>query len=227
MQKGQVNPPTSKDNLGVYEKVYKRYFGSFPNALRLAGLKIHHETPGKAVCLKCDQCGEEFRRGPAEISKSLKHFCSSSCSATYNNTHKTTGTRKSKLESYLETKLPEIYLNQEFHFNRKDAINSELDIYLPKLKLAFELNGIFHYEAIYGENKLNQIQNNDGRKFQACLEKGIELCIIDTSQLKHFNLPKAQKYLSIICKIIDQKLNLRRSEQASVRGAEVESAEGD
>ena len=38
-----------------------------------------------------------------------------------------------------------------------EAINSELDVYVPSLNLAFELNGIFHYEPIYGEKKLNQI----------------------------------------------------------------------
>ena len=80
------------------------------------------------------------------------------------------------------------YPNLEIHYNRKDAINSELDIYIPELELAFELNGIFHYEPIYGAEKLQQIQNNDDRKFQACLEKGISLCIIDTSSLKYFKL---------------------------------------
>ena len=95
----------------------------------------------------------------------------------------------------------------KFHFNRKDAINSELDIYIPELKLAFELNGIFHYESIYGSEKLNQIQNNDNRKFQACLEQGIELCIIDTSWIKHNTLPKMTKVLSIVEKVIDNSIN--------------------
>ena len=90
-------------------------------------------------------------------------------------------------------------------FNSKEIINSELDIYLPKLKLAFELNGIFHYESIYGQNKLDQIQNNDNRKFQACLEQGIEICIIDSSQQKYFKKETSQKYLDIITNIINNK----------------------
>ena len=102
--------------------------------------------------------------------------------------------------------LPTKYPDLEFYFNRKDAINSELDIYIPKLKLAFELNGIFHYEPIYGADKLNQTQNNDRRKFQACLEQGIELCIIDTSSLSYFKPDKVQKYLDIIVNIINSKL---------------------
>ena len=132
-------------------------------------------------------------------------FCSRSCAATYNNTHKTKGTRTSKLEVWLAKKLQTLFPQIEFHFNRKDAINSELDIYIPSLKLAFELNGIYHYEPIHGNDKLTKIQNNDRRKFQACLEKGIELCIIDSSKLAYFKESNATPYLEIIQKIINQK----------------------
>jgi hypothetical protein len=91
-------------------------------------------------------------------------------------------------------------------YNNKDAINSELDIYIPSLKLSFELNGIYHYEAIHGEEKLTKVQNNDARKFQACLEKGIELCIVDTSSLKYMKESNAIKFFNIISNIIKQKL---------------------
>lgn len=111
------------------------------------------------------------------------------------------------MEIWLEGQLPKLYPKLEFHFNRKDTINSELDIYIPSLKLAFELNGIFHYEPIYGQKKLGQIQNNDNRKFQACLEKDIELCIIDVSGLKYFKPDKVQEYLDIITSVIFQKLS--------------------
>lgn len=109
------------------------------------------------------------------------------------------------MEIWLEKNLTELYPQLEIHFNRKDAINSELDIYIPSLKLAFELNGVFHYEPIYGEEKLKQIQSNDNRKFQACLEKGIELCIIDTTPMKYFKEAKARKYLDIVVDILATK----------------------
>lgn len=159
----------------------------------------------KAEEVVCKQCDKKFIKTYSEIKKTPNHFCSKSCAATYNNTHKTKGNRKSKLEFYLEKELPLLYPDLEFHFNRKDAINSELDVYIPNMKLAFELNGIFHYEPIYGDLKLEQIQNNDKRKFQACIEREIELCIIDASQLKYFKEKNAKPYLDIIINIINQK----------------------
>ena len=102
----------------------------------------------------CKQCKINFNKIPSHIKNSPNNFCSRSCAATYNNTHKTHGTRRSKLEVYLEECLVTLYPNLKMHFNKKDAINSELDIYIPSLKIAFELNGIYNYEPIHGPKKL-------------------------------------------------------------------------
>lgn len=156
--------------------------------------------------VSCLVCSKKFKKFPNQIIKYPNHFCSHACAATYNNARKTTGTRRSKLENYLESKLIGLYPDLEMHFNRKDAINSELDIYIPSLNLAFELNGIFHYEPIYGQDKLSSIQNNDNRKFQACLERGIELCLIDTSTQKYFKEQTSLQFLNIISDIINKNL---------------------
>ena len=140
------------------------------------------------------------------MKRSKNNFCSLSCSTTFNNKNKTTGTRRSKLEIWLESKLPILYPDIEFHFNKKDAIGSELDIYIPSLSLAFELNGIFHYEPIYGSKKLGQIQENDISKSKACHDAQIDLCIIDTSGLTYFKPDNAQKYLVIIDNVIKERL---------------------
>lgn len=161
----------------------------------------------KKIEINCTNCNKTFQKKRSQYIKTKNHFCSRSCAATYNNIHKKHGTRKSKLEVWLETKLTELYPDLGIHFNRKDAINSELDIYIPSLKLAFELNGIYHYEPIHGEDKLQQIQNNDNRKFQACLEQGIELCIIDSSQQKYFKEKSSQKYLKIITDLLNTRLS--------------------
>lgn len=179
--------------------------GSSQNACKYCSQECKALSQDIKIDFSCTFCKKNFRRAKSQI-KSTNVFCSSSCSVTYNNTHKTHGTRRSKLEVYLEEKLKEKYPNLDIHFNKKEAINSELDIYIPSLKLAFELNGIYHYEAIHGPDKLASIQNNDNRKFQACLERQIELCIIDTSNFKHFKEKKATKYIDIISVIIDNKL---------------------
>ena len=184
----QVNNPKSNTNL------------------KYCSIKCCGKGNTKTILVNCKECSKEFLKFPNQIKKTKNHFCSRNCSGRYNALHKTHGTRRSKLEVWLESKLPTLYPNLEFHFNRKDTINSELDIYIPTLKLAFELNGIFHYEAIYGEDKLSQIRNNDNRKFQACGETGISLCIIDTSSQKYFKESNSLKYLDIIKNIIDNQL---------------------
>jgi hypothetical protein len=190
----------------------KRYYKANQN-FKGRGIKFYCSKPcmylnsnrTPSVIVSCTNCKKEFLRQPCRIKKTLNNFCSRSCSATYNNTHKKHGTKRSKLEVYLEECLTSKYVELNFDFNKKDTINSELDIYIPSLRLAFELNGIYHYEPIHGTNKLSQIQNNDSRKFQACLEHNIELCIIDTSSLSYFKPANAEKYLDIICSIIEQK----------------------
>lgn len=159
----------------------------------------------KVLCA-CQQCSKSFYKLPSQILVSKNNFCSKSCAATYHNAHKTIGIRRSRLEVWLEQQLTSLYPGLEIHYSRKDAINSELDIYVPSLKIAFELNGIFHYEPIFGENKLQQTKNNDQRKFQACLEQGIEFCTLDTSTQKYFKPKTSEKYLTIICNIINQKM---------------------
>ena len=164
-------------------------------------------SKNKQIKIECLNCKKYIHKRKSDLNKnkSGNFFCSRSCSATYNNKHKKHGIRRSKLEIYIESRLTVLYPRLKICYNKSDAIGSELDIYIPDLMLAFELNGIFHYESIFGENKLLQIQSNDNRKFQACLEKNIELCIIDTSSQKYFKPKSSQKFIDIITKIIDLK----------------------
>ncbi len=154
----------------------------------------------------CKNCNSTFKKLYSEIKKTKNNFCRQSCAATYSNKHKSTGIRRSKLEMWLEQQLPILYPNIEFHFNRKNTIGSELDIYIPSLNIAFELNGIFHYEPIYGVDKLTQIQSNDISKSKACHDAKIDLCIIDTSSQKYVKPSTSQKYLEIINDIIKERI---------------------
>jgi len=173
-------------------KHYKHYCSKLCESLNMT----------KKQKVSCKNCGKEFQKQASQIKQSSNHFCSQSCACTYHNTHKTKGTRTSKLEIWLQEQLRILYPDEEILFNDKTAINSELDIYFPNRKLAFELNGIFHYEPIYGEKKLEQIQNNDQRKFLLCHQNNISLCVIDTSKQKYFKKEQSKKYLKIITDIL-------------------------
>lgn len=174
--------------------------------IRFCSLQCKYENQNTKLVVNCLNCNKQFLKILAETKRNSHHFCSRSCSAIYHNAHKTKGNRRSKLEIYLENELTLIYPQLEIHYNNKNAINAELDIYIPSLKLAFELNGIFHYEPIFGKDKLTKTQTNDQRKFQACLEKNIELCTIDTSSIKYFKPKNVEKYIIIIKDLINQKL---------------------
>ena len=168
--------------------------------------KCQGHFKSKKQKINCKNCDKKFEKLLSEIKKTKNHFCSQSCAATYNNLNKKYGIRRSKLEIFIEEQLTILYPNLHIDYNKKEAINSELDIYIPHLKLAVELNGIFHYEPIYGIKRLNNIQENDSNKFKKCIENDISLCIIDTSAQKYFKISSSQKYLEIIINIINNKI---------------------
>lgn len=161
----------------------------------------------KKRIVKCKNCNKDIIIRLSEVKKN--NFCSHSCNTSYNNKNRTTGYCRSKLEKWLEIKLNELYPNIIIKYNKKDDINAELDIYIPSLKLAFELNGIFHYEPIYGKEKFDKTINNDKRKFQACAENNISLCVIDTSKQKYFKENTSQEFLDIITNIINKSLTIK------------------
>ena len=72
--------------------------------------------------------------------------------------------------------------------------------------LAIELNGIFHYEPIYGNKKFNQIQNNDKQKFKLCHDAGIELVVINSSKCGYLTPKVKEQYWSIVKNIIEPLL---------------------
>jgi len=180
-----------------------------PNTLdkgMFCSLSCNGEYNRKRTFVKCLTCDTEIEKHDCNIIKNKHTFCSNSCSAIYNNKHKTWGSNRSKLEIWLEEELIKLYPNLSFNFNKNSDIGAELDIYIPSLKLAFEINGIFHYEPIFGINKLTKTKYNDENKFKICHEKNISLCVINTSQETYFKPIKSLKYLKIITDIINDNL---------------------
>lgn len=157
--------------------------------------------------VNCLQCNREFKKRTSDIRRSPRHFCCQSCVGRYTQLHRTWGNNVSLLEKFIQGKLKELYPRLDFIFNGKTVINSELDIYIPSLKLAFELNGPFHYEPIFGQDKLIKTQNNDNRKMLACAEHQISLCVLNTASTNHsFHEKTAKKHLDIIVHIINEHM---------------------
>jgi len=120
---------------------------------RFCSIKCRDKFRQNRVTVSCTECSKSFDRTPSKLakSKSGNHFCSRSCSGSYNNRNRKHGHRRSKIEAWIEEKLKAKYPNLDIRFNEKEHINSELDIFIPSMFLAFELNGIFHYEPIFGK----------------------------------------------------------------------------
>jgi hypothetical protein len=177
-------------------------FGSWNNALKEANIPLYRQCPIEVNCL---QCNILFKKQISQIKKTQKNFCSSSCSAIYNNKYKTTGFRISKLELYLQEKL----IGYNFNFNNRIICDGlELDIYIDELKVAFEINGIVHYNPIYGIEKYNKIIKRDLLKNKLTKDKGIILYTIK-DESKKFSIKYAEEILEKIYKFI-HKLHFKK-----------------
>ena len=145
----------------------------------------------------CKNCGDEL------TSRWAKDFCGRSCSASYNNKKRDYGYRRSKLEEHIEEVVKE-KSNRTVLFNDKSVIGSELDIYVPELKLAIEIQGVFHYRPIFGEDKFNQIKQNDSEKRRKCRELGITLIEIDTREQEQFSIESSKQYVDTVLELFQK-----------------------
>jgi hypothetical protein len=153
----------------------------------------------------CIGCGKSYTN-----TEKYSKYCSNSCKSInlklHIYAHKRSGKSRSQIELFVETKLLEDFPEVKFIFNDKDIIGSELDVYIPELKLAIELNGIVHYEPIYGEERLIKVQNKDKQKMINCYQQGIELIVIPLG-VKGLSASKTQEIYQGIYNIISNNKN--------------------
>lgn len=208
----EFRPPTNYEfnihnGFPCSDDTVRRLFGSYNRAIRSAGVEVSKSYDNAGTTwVECRNCGRSFQKYNSQIAKTKLNFCSKRCAATHHNTHKETGNRRSKLEKWIEEQLSQRYPHLRIIYNGIGAINAELDIYIPSLDLAFELNGIIHYKSIYGGEKLQEIRTSDERKAQACIERGIELITIDVSQLNNFSASRAKPFLRIVAEEIEKRI---------------------
>jgi hypothetical protein len=163
----------------------------------------------------CSYCKKEILKYKNEIKKS-KHgilFCSKTCRMTYYNynSKKTYGCRRSKAETFLNQLIKQSFPDLLVEENIRTILPSklEIDIFIPQLKLAIELNGPIHYFPIFGQDRLKKCQNRDILKQEEINKLGLNLIVINISEIT--SKKKSEKFLteyfySIIEPIIRENL---------------------
>jgi very-short-patch-repair endonuclease len=96
----------------------------------------------------------------------------------------------SKLEKYLLNKLISDGYKVDFH-KEQSLLNTKLqiDLFLPTLNIAIEVDGLSHFEPVWGSDALKRNQGYDNKKTGLILGKG--LVLIRVVQKKDFSKARA------------------------------------
>ena len=167
-----------------------------PNfALRFCSLKCHYIYQKKMnwTTLKCEECKIDVIKQRSKITNNKYNFCSKSCSATFQNRNKTLNNfRRSKSEKLLIDLINKNFQNLIVEENVRDFLpsNLELDIFIPQIMLAIEVNGPTHFLPIFGIEKLRKIKEKDAQKILYAEKLKCKLIIIDISTIKYWKETK-------------------------------------
>lgn len=109
----------------------------------------------------------------------------------------------SKLEHYILKFLVSKGVKTEFH-KEQILVNTKLqiDIFLPTMNIAIEVDGPSHFEPVWGDDVLNRNRSYDKKKNGLLLGKGYK--IIRIKQTKDFSKTRAQIICDKIYKTIEQ-----------------------
>jgi hypothetical protein len=97
-----------------------------------------------------------------------------------------------------------IYPEREILYNNRELLGGlEIDIFVVDIKLAIELNGVFHYKPIHGQDRLIRCQQSDQIKESLCWQKGYELVVVNNCFINYFNEDLGRIVLDKVVGIID------------------------
>jgi len=114
---------------------------------------------------------------------------------------------RSKCEKQLQKLLKAAYPKLKIKYNDRKTLGYELDVYIPSLSLAVELNGPVHYKPIYGEETYTQVVLRDIQRERMCKKYKISLMIIDIQHLTKINEDTVWPIASRIITEIENRLS--------------------
>lgn len=166
---------------------------------------------GGFINLECEWCKKKFQRTNKDYKRinvklNKKCFCSRKCCASWQAYNGMGRNLRSSLEVWIESQLMEKYPHIPILYNNRKIIGKELDIYVPSLKLAIELNGAYHYYPIYGKFALQERKKGDMNKVEMCKRKEIDLLVIDCKEFHTLKQGIHQNYISLIFDAINLKI---------------------
>jgi hypothetical protein len=135
----------------------------------------------------CAVCGKTITRLLSQVkkSKSGKIFCSPKCGTIWSNWTGPKFKDRSILEKSIEEGLRKLFPETKIHFGDKSPIDGSVDIWIPDLNLAIEINGPHHYEPIRGNiSAYLSTVKNDLRKIRLSQAAGIKLYVLNARKLK-------------------------------------------
>lgn len=171
------------------DSVYaKEYENMKLKSLQAAAKKKDDKIQRKAIYYQtpklCKQCNQPI---PYEV-KTYNDFCSHRCSALFNKSHLNFSVTRNKAEIYLEFLIRNKFPNLTIDTNNRQLLNTkyEIDILLPTVKLAIELNGPIHYIPYHGDQILKHIQNKDLQKSVELQKLQYTFLVLDISKYQNF-----------------------------------------
>lgn len=204
-----TNRQRSIDSYKKQTRFYLRTYMEFEESVGITPTRVVQAAV--VLNVKCEGCGKDLKRTTSDLKK-MKHgkpYCSKSCRMTHYNAHilPRISYRRSELENMLTTLIRVDFPDLKIMPNDRSTLDGhlEIDIYLPTIPLAIELNGPVHYLPIYGDERLKKVQTKDSRKHLELHERGIALLVLDISKLnskKQQRLFVEKQYLELIRPLI-------------------------
>lgn len=145
------------------------------------------EASKKRHTANCAVCGKSVTRQLSQLkkSKSGNIFCSPECGTIWSNWQGPKFKSKSALEDQLGMALQKMFPEIEICLGDRSPLDSSVDIWIPSLKLAIEVNGPHHFGPIRN-NLVAYLKTikNDLRKIRQAKKAGIKLYVLNTGNLR-------------------------------------------